>query len=109
MFVYVVVMMCCLCCFDVLRVDLFCGGVAVLMFVCLLDNLFVCRFVTSRVCLTSSVDGLLRCCFVVLCVCCFVGCCCVVVLCCCFVVLMCCCFVYVFVCVCVFGWSVCLL
>ena len=41
-FVSVVVMLCCLCCFVVLRVGaLFCGGVAVLSFVCLLDCLYV--------------------------------------------------------------------
>ena len=53
-FVYLVVMLCCLCCFVVLRVDdLFCSGVAVLSFVCLLDCLYVCWFVISRVCLIS--------------------------------------------------------
>ena len=40
--VYVVVLMCCLRCIAVLRVgDLFCGGVAVSLFVCLLDCLYV--------------------------------------------------------------------
>ena len=46
-----VVMMCCLCCFVVLRVgDLFCGGVAVLLFVCLIDCVYVCWRVIPRVC-----------------------------------------------------------
>ena len=58
-----------MCCFVGLRVGVvFCGGVAVVLFVCLLDCFLLCRFAISRVCLSCRVDGLLRCCYVVLCV-----------------------------------------
>ena len=87
MFVSVVVLMCCLCCFVALRVGaLFRGGVAVLLFVGVIACLFVCWCVIPRVCLIWCVDVLLRCCYVVICVCRVVGCCCVVVLVCCGVV-----------------------
>ena len=95
-----------MCCFVGLRIGVvclrWCCRVVVSMIACLFVVLY--WFVISRMCLSCCVDGLSRCCYVVLCLCWFIVCCCVVVL-----GLMLCCFdaclfrLYVWLHVCVLG------